>query len=285
MLAHVQFRIRHESLYRYDVPIQLGTHVLRLTPRPGSTRLTSQRLWVEPEPIVREQSADAFGNAIVRVDFGGTTQSLRVVSELELQTLQLPELAWSGDRLPLASAGESFAGDALSLEPYRGGSLHASVERFAAALAAEARHEPLAFLDHLTHTLFARIDRGVRPTGDARAAHETLALGSGACRDLTILFLDACRSQGLPARFVSGYQAQAQTPDGLRHLHAWADVFVPGVGWRGWDPMHGVRVGEGHVALCVAPHQAATMPIEGGYVFQGPSVTCTLDCSVTIGTS
>jgi transglutaminase-like putative cysteine protease len=99
------------------------------------------------------------------------------------------------------------------------------------------------------------------------------------------LFLAACRCQGLAARFVSGYQAQAQTPDGQRHLHAWAEVFLPGAGFHGWDPMHGVRVGAGHVALCAAPDQAATMPIEGGFFFQGATVNSTLDHSVRISTA
>ena len=276
----MRFHIRHDSLYRYDVPVQLGEHVLRLLPRPGSVRVIAQRLSVEPEPLGVEHALDDHGNAIARARFGGSTQNLRVLSELELDTFTPPDLSPSGARLPLGGAP---AGDGLA--PYRGGWIHPDVERFAAGLAAEAGHEPVAFLDHLTRTSFARMERGVRPTGEARAAHETLALGSGACRDLSVLFLDACRSQGLAARFVSGYQAQAQTPDGQRHLHAWAEVNVPGAGWRGWDPMHGVRVGDGHVALCVAPQQAATMPIEGGFYFQGPSVSSTLDCSVTIRTT
>jgi transglutaminase-like putative cysteine protease len=279
----VQLFIRHDSLYRYDVPIQLGEHVVRLSPRPGSVRLTSQRITVEPEPVSLVHATDALGNAIVRLGFGGDTQHLRVLSELELDTLAPPELAPVGDRLPLTGASAGLGGSERAL--YGGAPIHPDVQAFAAGLAREAGNEPITFLDLLTRTLFERLERGIRPTGDARPAHETLALGSGACRDLTVVFLDACRSQGLPARFVSGYQARAQTPDGQRHLHAWAEALVPGSGWRGWDPMHGVRVGDGHVALCVAPEQAATMPIEGGFYFQGPSVSSTLDCSLTIRAS
>jgi transglutaminase-like putative cysteine protease len=279
----VQFFIRHDSLYRYDVPIQLANHVVRLTPRPGTVRVASHRITVEPQPLDFTHATDPFGNAIVQLGFGGATQSLRVLSELELDTLAPPMLFPVSERLPLAG-GSIWPSDG-DLTLYRGGAIHPNVQGFAAGLAAEAGQEPVAFLDHLTRTLFQRLDRGIRPTGEARAAHETLALGSGACRDLTVLFLDACRSQGLPARFVSGYQAQAQTPDGQRHLHAWAEVHVPGAGWRGWDPMHGLRVGDGHVALCSAPDQAATMPIEGGFYFQGPRVNSTLDTSVIIRTS
>ena len=57
---------------------------------------------------------------------------------------------------------------------------------------------------------------------------------------------------------------------------------APDYEWRGFDPTHGIAVTDGHVALCAAPDQAATMPIEGG--FYGNGVTATLDCRVRIAT-
>ncbi len=119
-------------------------------------------------------------------------------------------------------------------------------------------------LERLNWTLFTRTDRHIRAAGAAQAPTHTLATGRGACRDLTVLFMAACPSLGIAARFVSGYQAHAETPNGRRHLRAWAEVFLPGSGWEGFDPMHGFRVTDGHVALCAAPDQAATMPVEGG---------------------
>ena len=277
--ASVRFHVEHESLYRYDVPIQLGAHVLRLTPRAGSVQLLSRRLTVEPQPTLWSEEVDSHGNPYTRVEFAGSTQSLLVRSEVTLDTFQPPGL----DQLlpPLPHSIPEFD----EFVAYRGACFHPSVQQFASSLSSDARYDPVQFLDLLTRTLFTRFDRHIRPSGDARQAHETLALGSGACRDLTVLFLDVCRCQRLAARFVSGYQAQAQTPDGQRHLHAWAEVFLPGIGWRAWDPTHGVRVTDGHVALCAAPHQAGTMPIEGGFFFQGPAVNSTLDHSVRIGTS
>jgi transglutaminase-like putative cysteine protease len=274
----VHFQVTHESLYGYDVPVQLGSHVVRLTPRADGVRLGFRRLVIEPAPAFQAEELDPFGNSVTRVEFNGSTQSLRVRSEFELDTLLPPDLGLALPRLPFVNA-EPW------LEVYRQSVFHPSVQEFAQALAAEAQHDPVSFLDHVTRTLFTRIDRHIRPSGQAREAHETLALGSGACRDLTVLFLDVCRSQGLAGRFVSGYQAQAQTPDGQRHLHAWAEVYLPGLGWRAWDATHGVRVTDGHVALCAAPYQAATMPIEGGFFFQGPTVNSTLDHSVRIATS
>ena len=97
-----------------------------------------------------------------------------------------------------------------------------------------------------------------------------------------MLFLEAARALGLPGRFVSGYQARPAVEDGRRHLHAWAEIFLPGAGWRGWDVTHGTRVTDGHVALCAAPAQAGTMPIEGGFSFAGSGVSSTLDYRIAI---
>jgi transglutaminase-like putative cysteine protease len=134
----------------------------------------------------------------------------------------------------------------------------------------------------LNRTLFARMRHEIRAEGAAWSPERTLFAGGGACRDVTALFMAACRSLGIAARFVSGYQAAADTPDGRRHLHAWPEAFLPGVGWRGFDPTHGLAVTDGHVALCAAPDQAATMPIEGG--FYGDAVASTREYDVQIAT-
>ena len=157
-----------------------------------------------------------------------------------------------------------------------------AVRAFARKLAVESGGDPLAFLARLNARIFRKIRHDIRPDGAARPPEETLALGHGACRDVTMLFLAACRSLGIPARFVSGYQAHAETPDGRRHLHAWPEAFVPGLGWRAYDPTHGLDVSDGHVALSAAPDQTLTMPVEGG--FYGDGATSTLSYAVEIAT-
>jgi transglutaminase-like putative cysteine protease len=276
----VRFRIQHDSSYRYDVPVSLGSHVVRLTPRPGNVVVHQRQLTVQPAPSVRYEELDAFGNPVTRLEFSGATRELRVSSTVELDTLPPPALCVPLPPLPFA-AGH----DELGLFRAAPADIHPEVQAFALQLAREVREQPVAFLDHLTRTLYERTDRHIRPSGSARPGHETLALRSGACRDITVLFLEVCRYWGMAARFVSGYQAQAETPDGQRHLHAWAEVFLPGLGFQAWDATHGVRVGEGHVALCAAPGQVGTMPIDGGFYFSGATVNSTLDYSVRISTS
>ena len=156
----------------------------------------------------------------------------------------------------------------------------AEVATLARRLAFEVGGAPLTFFEHLTTSLYSMIDRQIRVEGSAQTPAQTLALRRGACRDLTVLYLAACRSLGVAGRFVSGYQGQEASPDGRRHLHAWPEVFVPELGWLGFDPTHGVPAGPGHVALSAAPDQAATMPVDGGFYFNGATVTSTLGYSI-----
>lgn len=278
----MRFFVRHRTLYRYSVPIRLAPHVLRLTPRtPGGFR-ARQELLVDPLPWSRRDSIDDFGNGLITLEFPDmATDHLSIESRFEIEVppppapvgLFLPPLPWWG-----AFAGAEFA-------PYLGDSApEPAVAAFAEGLLADVGGDALAFLRHLNHTLYTRTDRRVRLEGDARSPAETLATATGACRDLTVLFMACCRGFGIPARFVSGYQAEAESVDGQRHLHAWPEVLLPGFGWTGFDPTHGLPVSDGHVALCAAPGQEATMPVEGGYWFDGTVITSTLDYTVEIDT-
>ena len=266
----MRFRVSHESVYQYDVPVRPGEHLVRLTPRPQGVGVLSHQLSIEPEPSSRSDEVDSSGNVLTRVRFAGETRLLRFRSRFELDTLPVSELLAGTFPLPATQMG--------------GTPIHPDVRALASRIAGEVGGDTVAFLDRLSQVLFTRMERHIRPTGDARPAHETLALGSGACRDLTVLFVDTCAAVGLLGRFVSGYQASAQTPDGQRHLHAWGEVLLPGVGYRGWDPMHGVRVLDGHVALFAAPTQPQTMPVEGSFTFVGTTVNTTLDNEVRIAT-
>lgn len=273
----MRFRVSHNSRYDYDVPVNLGAHRLRLLPRAFGGDVRISNVYVDPMPSAWHDETDAFGNVVRHVHFLGATRHLRVNTELDVTVHAPPPVHHSLPALPWWSTSDG-------LETFRAHEYEPRVSAYARELMSQSGAEPLAWLNHVTRTLFDRFERHVRPTGDARTATETLNLGSGACRDLTVLFLALCRSQGLAARFVSGYQASAQTPDGQRHLHAWGEVHLGDAGWRGFDPMHGVPVLDGHLALHAGPTQAQTMPIEGGFSFVGPVVNSTLTHSVTIGT-
>jgi transglutaminase-like putative cysteine protease len=275
----MHFHVCHETVYHYAAPVRLGSHTLRLHPRSDNVCILRSSLVVEPAPIERREATDRFGNRVTYVTFAGSTDLLRIKSSFELDTrpiapLQdpgLPQLPWSWHRQ-----------DALA--KYRAHDpADIAVRDFAATLAAESAWAALPFLDRLNQALFTRMQHGLRLDGAAQAPAHTLATGRGACRDVAVLFMACCRSLWIAARFVSGYQARGGAPDGRRHMHAWLEVFLPGLGWRGFDPTHGLAVADGHVALCAAPDQADTMPVEGSYI--GDSVASRLDYHVRIETA
>lgn len=267
----MRFSVRHATTYRYSTPIVLAPHVLRLSPR-ASEGVARRSIIVTPAPVEQREELDGDGNTLTRVTFGSApTSELFIESTFAIET-RPPVVPLVGASAPLPWPGAD-----TNTDP--------GVAAFARQLAAEAGNDPVAFLNHLCQTMHARADKHVRTEGDAQSPAETLTTWRGACRDYTVLFMAAARSQGLLARFVSGYQVAAETPDGRFYLHAWPEVFIPGVGWCGWDPTHGIPVGEGHVALYAAPEQAGTMPVTGGFYFDGPTVTSTLDFELRIETT
>ncbi len=266
----MRFSVRHDTFYRYSAPVRLGDHVLRLTPS-GVTQL-DHSLEITPAPDWREDRLSFHGTPETIVGFSKETKVLHVVSKFTCETvlppepLDLPPLPWD------------FPDMALYLDR----DVPPSVAAFAQGLLVEAG-STLPFLLLLTETLYQRTHRHIRPTGYAQSAEETLETGRGACRDLAVLFIAACRSLGIPARFVSGYQAKTESVDGKRHLHAWPEAYLPGSGWQGFDPTHGVPVTDGHIALSAAPEQLATMPIEGGYWGDGVTSDLAFGLEIVVG--
>jgi transglutaminase-like putative cysteine protease len=96
----------------------------------------------------------------------------------------------------------------------------------------------------------------------------TVAQQSGSCRDFATLFMEACRLMGLAARFVSGYLHCPATEAGHGATHAWAEVYLPGAGWKGFDPTIGALVGVDHIPVAVHRHPEAIPPIAGSFVGQ-----------------
>lgn len=119
----------------------------------------------------------------------------------------------------------------------------------------------------------ARAEPGVLPPD------VVLSQGAGACRDLSVLFLAACRHVGLPARFVSGYH-EGPPERGERELHAWAETYLPGGGWRGFDPSLGLAVADRHVAVAAAPDPRGAAPVAG--TFRGPGRLVRLDHAIDL---
>ena len=134
---------------------------------------------------------------------------------------------------------------------------------FVQHLIEKAAGNSLDFLVLLNTAIYENFTVEIRDDGPPLPPVVTMERKQGSCRDFAVLFIAACRSVGLAARFVSGYQEG--DPDMVqRHLHAWAEVYIPGAGWRGYDPTHGLAVADKELAHCSLPRcrcrSAATPP-------------------------
>ncbi len=127
-----------------------------------------------------------------------------------------------------------------ALTPYRHDAhVSESVKEYARSAAAGANWNALSFPLALSRHIFLTCRQVTRPYGPPWMSDRTLSLLEGSCRDLAVLFCDACRVMGIAARFISGYEcASAGCQDS--YMHAWAECYLPGIGWRGYDPSRGV---------------------------------------------
>ena len=266
----MRYQIVHATAYRYDGFVTLEPHVIRLRSRcDGWQKLHTFALEVVPEPAGVSQIIDLEGNDLVRVWFQEPTDHLIVKATSEIETFCTNPFTyllepWATE-LPIDYPTSMLA----HLQPYLLGSLINGlygVDPIAVQLAQEITHavdnHTTTFLSELNQRIYQSCQYVVRETGDPLPAGITWTQKQGSCRDLAVLFIEVCRAVGLAARFVSGYQ-EGDPEQQERDLHAWAEVYLPGAGWRGYDPTQGLAVSDRHIALVASalPRQAA--PITG----------------------
>lgn len=256
---------------------------MRLTPRSDpSQRLADLRFEITPEPAGVSQYLDAEGNSVIKVWFEGLTDALAIQTRFLVRTLRTNPFEFLLDReadyqIPIVYHGA----ESLALARFRnnGSRPCSAVATYTQDVMEAARGETLRFLYGLNQRIHEEFRIVVRETGDAYSAQETLGRREAACRDVANLFVECARVVGLAARFVSGYQAgDPDTAD--RRLHAWAEVYLPGAGWIGYDPTHGLAVADAHVAVAAAAKPAGAAPLSGS--FRGSKVESTMKTSLTI---
>jgi transglutaminase-like putative cysteine protease len=275
------YEITHRSEVEYSGPVFLEPYLLRLRPRSdGSQRLHEFELRVEPEPAGRTEIADLDGNTVTRLWFNGTTDRFHVTTRSRVETLR--ENPWDYlvrsdlNALPLRYPEPQ----AHYLLPYRiPTGTSEPVARLAELTAKEADGQLVPFLSNLCDAVYQKIKVSIRDEGWPQPPEETLASGEGSCRDLALLYMDAARWMGFAARFVSGYQ-EGDPEQEHRYMHAWTEVYIPGAGWRGYDPTHGLAVADRHVAVAAAARPEEAAPTEGTY--RGTGVTSRLSATIEI---
>ena len=267
--------LNHRLTYRYEAPVQLGEHRLCLRPRAqGHQRLIHHTLQITPEPFHSHELLAASGDAIERVRFQGSTDLLQLEARSLVETRQAAPLltCFNGLEPPLPYPRGLLNHDLLgALEGWLPNGQHdpSAVELAQDALMG-SNQQVLPFLQQLMEMIQDRVKYTQRHVGPAWPAGRTLRERVGSCRDLAMLMMECCRSVGLPARFVSGYHLAEPAPE-TYDLHAWTEIYLPGAGWRGFDPSAGGEITSRYIVLASSSKPDLSAAVQGS--FTGPPAT------------
>jgi transglutaminase-like putative cysteine protease len=274
------FTIHHHTRYRYSQAVHLNPHQLRFHPRDdGAQRVIDHQLDISPIPQGRNEHIDLEGNRETQVWFGSESDHLDITLRMRVETLRQNPYDFILNQEALLLPID-HSQDVVCAKSYLE-RIHAddSVTAFAAQHSIAADRDTLAFVERLNRELYSDFTHIHRETGEPQHPATTLQTRQGACRDLAVLFVDSCRAEGLPARFASGYQ-KGNLASTRRHLHAWPEIYLPGAGWRGYDPTHGEIVADAHITVAAAAHPRDAMPVSGN--FTGYGATSSLEYELQI---
>jgi transglutaminase-like putative cysteine protease len=283
--------VQHVTTYRYKQSVAFGEHRMMLRPREGhDQRLFEARLDITPKPAELRWLHDVYGNSVAIARFAKRAKELRFESVVHLDhrshhalDFQIEDYART---FPFAYGLEEIPDLARSTERHYRDDERA-VDRWARRFL--RRYGPTGTLDLLeamTHgikrelTYIPRQERGIQDPV------KTLKLGSGTCRDFAVLMMEAARSLGLAARFVSGY-LYSLGGDGKGHLgggatHAWVRIYLPGAGWVEFDPTNGIVGNRDLIRVAIARDPAHALPLSGTWTgFPSDSLGMTVEVSVT----
>ncbi len=256
-------RVRHETIHRYGAPAKSAMQRLLVTPRNHHGQHVRQwRIDVDRDCCL-VAGEDAFGNIEHRFFVEGPLQSLTTLVEGEVETFdQAGVVTGAVERVPLG----------LFLRETGLTRADAALADFARD-AARAESTTLARLHALTGALNESFALDKEGTSPASSAAESFAKRSGVCQDFAHAFIACARALEIPARYVSGYLRRDDSSSGQVASHAWAEAHVDGLGWVGFDPVHGLCPNEAYVRVAVALDALGAAPVRGARVGGGTEET------------
>lgn len=281
-----KIQINHHTRYQYSAPVTLGTHRLFLRPREGHDILIAgSKLEITPTPASITWHRDVHGNSVATATFTEAADALSILSEvtvehydekpldfvIEERAVKFPFLLTPSERIDLLPyLTPSYPEDQAQLEVW--------TQRF---WKPGAVADTYALLDEINRTIAKEFAYARREEPGVQRPSRTLSTVSGSCRDFATLLIEACRFLGLPARFVSGYSSTEDIPAALGSTHAWAEIYLPGAGWKGFDSTGGVLAGSNHIAIAVGRDPESLPPIAGSFSSEQP-VTSTMEVIVEV---
>jgi transglutaminase-like putative cysteine protease len=265
-----RIRITHKTEYYYRTPVTFGPHQALLRPREGhDVHIESSLLKVEPAAEVR-WLRDIYGNSIAVLTFAEPARKLSLISEVNVDHYDDNPL----DFLIAPNAGsypfQYAPSEQLELIPYRVPSYPydgPGVQSWLSELYNPGQVTgTFELLNRLNTRIYESFKYARREEAGVQLPCQTITLGTGSCRDYAVLMMEAARHWGFAARFVTGYIMMGEGQHGA--THAWTEIYIPGAGWRGFDPTNNKFAGSEHVSVAVAREHEKASPLSG--TWEGP---------------
>jgi transglutaminase-like putative cysteine protease len=269
--------VRHRTEYQYRQPVTLSEHRLMSRPRDShDLRLLDTALMVIPTPSEVRWMHDVFGNSIAVTHFSEQSNELIFESTFRAQHYPLPEetiyIEPYAQQLPFSYSGEDSADLARTKERQYPDPEHLIDQWARFHVDATPNRGTLSVLTAMTTAISREFAYARREEIGVQTPIETLRSRSGSCRDFAVFMMEAVRSIGLAARFVSGYLYDGNligAPSGLvggGATHAWLQVYLPGAGWVEFDPTNALVGGKNLIRVAVARQASQAAPLAGGFI-------------------
>lgn len=291
-MPHV--RIVHRTTYRYARPVRFTPHRLMLRPRDShDLRLRGATLGLTPAAAATRWAHDVFGNSVCLVEWQDTPDdTLDIVSTLDIDHYPaMPDLPREtldpiAETYPFSYAVEEFPDLARLTERQHPDPTRAVDDWVRRFLPQSGPARTMDLLTTITSAIKADFTYAARDAEGTNPPLVTLETGQGACRDFALLMMEAARTLGLAARFVSGYLYDETTTDatvGGGATHAWCAIYLPGAGWVEFDPTNGLVAGRNLIRVCAARTPEQAVPVAGGFIGgTGDFAGMTIDVSITV---
>ena len=293
-----RYRVRHETLYAYGGEVAHSHQLLHLTPRELPHQFcSSHRITLDPEPTLRRDELDSFGNPVTRLEYDRPHERLEVISEATVQLeVPVPTDPGSSDTCEEVRRAMDFSGQSqlpahLEAARYRAESPYVRIKQRFADYSADcfASQRPLALCaEALMQKVHGEFRYAPGTTDITTSGLDALEARRGVCQDFAHVMLSCLRTQGFAARYVSGY-LRTLPPAGVEAglvgadaSHAWVSVFCPPLGWIDFDPTNNVRAGADHITVAWGRDFGDVSPLRG-VIVGGGSHRLTVRVSVLPG--
>jgi len=261
----MKFKIIHQTDYEFSSEVFLEPHYLRFRPRATSfIEVIDFSINITPEPQGHKITRTEEDNILDFCWFEGMTEKLSITTMniLEVKPYNPFNFILFPNNFNTLPFQYTELQKKLLYAALQGWEISEELFKYGTQIQEECDFNTIRYLTTLTKKLHDDFIVEYRESGAPLSPDETFKRKRGSCRDLSWMQIHLMRQQGIAARFVSGYfYFEMDTPE--FELHAWVQVFLPGSGWLGLDPSHGILTGNTHFPIASSAYYEHTMPVSG----------------------